>query len=249
MVRSSLAMMTVALATTACGSASEALGRAAMQRASTDLTCTELDYEAIGAGGVVVHGCGRQLTYTCISTARGPIVCTPEGQARGYVAPPALPADPRGIVPAVASCDLSPGSEILVVIGVEGDLLRFEVVGATPAQQACARDAVASLHIPGGSDATSITVTTPSVAAPPPTPSDVEPRVRALIDGARAGIVACMGGPTAVVGEWAADGSLSVHLPAGRAGSAEDGCVRAAAQGLRVDPAPGASGSVLHAVQ
>jgi hypothetical protein len=92
----------------------------------------------------------------------------------------------------------------------------------------------------------------PAVAAPvvSATPSDVQARIRAMVAARRETILLCNGGAaTAVVADWTADGVLTIRLPDARAGTPEDGCVRESAAGARIDPAPGAAGSLLHPVQ
>jgi hypothetical protein len=237
-------------------------GEAAAGRGTADLECTTVEYDYLGAGGVRVYGCAVALTYTCTTTIvsqRHDVVCVPQGQPRPYTAPAPSSAasdaaDGIGLRELVAPCQLALGTHVSFYIGVEGDILELDVPGATDDQRACVETAIERAAIPAGADAQHFAIDVappaPPAASAPAARDGIEASVRASIDGVHAAIVACAGGGTvAVVGEWTADGALTVRLPDARVGTPEDGCVRAAAAGLRVDPAPGSVGAVLHAVQ
>jgi hypothetical protein len=75
----------------------------------------------------------------------------------------------------------------------------------------------------------------------------VENAARALADARRDAILACTdGSAVAVTVTWSATGDVGFSLTGTRAGTAADGCVRAAARGARIDPPPTTAGSLLH---
>ncbi|MFO0681757.1 MAG: hypothetical protein U0234_06890 [Sandaracinus sp.] len=94
-------------------------------------------------------------------------------------------------------------------------------------------------------------------AVPPPPPSattatpaspEAEAAIRAGLDARRADVFACtQHDPTVVRVTYAADGTLEIHLAGGLAGSAEEGCVRAALSGVRA-PESATGGAVLHLI-
>jgi hypothetical protein len=85
--------------------------------------------------------------------------------------------------------------------------------------------------------------------APPEAAADGSALARALIDAHAAAILACVGeDAVGLSAAWTADGTITVSLRGSRAGTAEEECVRAAVGTLRIEPAPGAPGSVIHAV-
>ena len=227
--------------------------RAALDRAASTFGCPRASIGStyLGGGGVAVSGCGQRQSYTCVRTGGG-TVCQPDGPPTGTYVAPAESGDHRGdreeILAALAPCGLAPGSGIDVVIGAPGDVLRIDAVGEA---QTCAEGALRHHAFASRPDAERVNVVVPSVTAPAePTPSAPETSVRAMIIARRESILLCNGGaPTAVVGEWTPDGLVTLRLPDARAGSAEDGCVRATAPSERLSPAPGAAGSLLHPVQ
>lgn len=81
----------------------------------------------------------------------------------------------------------------------------------------------------------------------PPT-SGREAVVRAGLDARRGDVLACASRPSVVVrATYASDGSVVFGLNGELAGSPEEGCVRAALDGVRVEP--GEAGVVLHLVR
>lgn len=79
--------------------------------------------------------------------------------------------------------------------------------------------------------------------------SDADTTLRALLDQHRAPVLACVGTPSvAIAASFTADGAVTVALRGPLAGSQEESCVQAALRTIRLDPAPGAPGSLLHAV-
>lgn len=234
-----------------CGGTQHAYEDAALDRGSVAMSCPRrvMGSSYSGGGGVVVNGCGQSQSYTC-ARAHAAAVCSPDGPVTGtYVAPLAeglvvAGPDRDQILAVVASCGLAPGEHIVVTIGAPGDVLRA-------ATSACAQDALRRHTFAARPDAEVVEVVVPSLTpAPASTAAGPEVLARAIVDSLRDSILLCNGGaPIAVVAEWTADGALTVHLPDAHAGSAEDGCVRATAAGMRIDPAPGAAGTVLHALR
>jgi hypothetical protein len=88
----------------------------------------------------------------------------------------------------------------------------------------------------------------PSPPAPSMPASDSS-AIRALLDANREVILACLDKPpVGLVATYAEDGSLTVSLRGEKQGSAEEQCVKAALQGLRV-PATGSEGTVIHVLR
>jgi hypothetical protein len=241
---------------------------AARLRGSAALACPDraLGARYLGGGGVVIEGCGMTQSYTCTTTivaTRHDVVCQPDGPPSGThvdapaeQAPASDSADVGRARAAIARCGLAPETTVAIYVGVEGDLLRVEEPRGE-SDRACIDEALRGVTFATRSDAELVTfpVAPPAPAAAPapvtpPTPdAGTETAARRAIDAMHDAILACTGGAAiAVVGDWTDDGALTIHLPDARAGTAEDGCVRAAAAGARVDPAPGQAGSVLHAL-
>lgn len=224
---------------------------AALARAQTELACprSELTGEFLGGGGVVVRGCGLSRSYTCLRR-----LCQPDGAAVGaHAASDAVPVpteDQRAGNAAVAACTIAPGAHIVFYVGVDGTVLRVESGDDPAGARACVEQALTSVTFATREDADRVEIAIASPVTQLDTTPTPEPLVRVLIDARRDSILLCNGGqPTAVVGEWTAEGAVSLRLPDARVGSPEDGCVRATATGARIEPAPGVAGSLLHPVQ
>jgi hypothetical protein len=231
---------------------------AAASRAAIALSCPPdaVSAEYLGGGGVTTRGCGQTQSYTCSTTIvarQREASCVPDGPPQGTHVDPGLTDDQRVVFGVVSTCPGMAGATVSLDIGVEGDVLRCAT--SQPSVRECACESVSHLRFTERSDAAHVEVLVPAAAPqeivtpPPPTPSATDALVRARIDSLHDAILACTGGAaTAVVGEWSTDGSLLVHLQGARAGTPEDGCVRAAAAHERLDPPPTASGSVLHPI-
>ena len=252
-----------------CGGASPY--DAALARGHAELACSRERLVAIdlGAGGVRVSGCGQARSYTCVAR-RGGTVCQPDGPITGTrivdsasVAESAVwgtrvvaingdaEGDASAAREALAICPEPSGAAyVTIVIGVSGDVLRLDVQGD---DDGCFERALRAAHFLERGEAESIVIDisapiAPSLSAATPTPSG-DAAARAAVNGLRDAILSCTSGaPVAVVAEWTAAGALTIHLPADRVGSPEDGCVRACASGIVLTPVPGTSGSVLHPV-
>lgn len=265
------------LLSTSCTRRASAFDLAARARARVALRCPDesLTIAEIGGGGMDALGCGLHQTYTCVAAGRQGVVCAPDGAPTGSYEPPPPPpstppsafgdAGPDGarVLEAAAACSVPAYTAVRVGIGVNGDLLALTVEPPGPEGE-CLEERLREIRfetrpdleyvevsIPSAPSAAVPTEIVPSAAAPTTTSTTagVEALARARVDGLRDAILACTSGATtAVIAEWTADGALTVHLPDARAGTPEDGCVRAAASGARLDPAPGTSGSVLHPV-
>lgn len=258
MKRAAFAIVLASIA--GCGTTGAAYERAALARGAVALSCPRSDVTTmyLGAGGVEVRGCGQRQTYTCVTTANG-VVCAPDGAPDGaFVAPShdgARGTEADRILMVLEPCGFAPGAEIDVFVGAPGDVLRVDAPSDPPGRADCARGRLASERFASRADAERVVVVIPAAPSAEPTASAVEANAtgeasaRSAIDAAHDAILACNGGAAiAVVGDWAPDGALTVHLPDARAGTPEDGCVRAATSGARLDPAPGVAGSVLHAL-
>lgn len=265
-----LLLLVVVGAAAGCHRGRSALELAARARARVALRCPDerLSVAEIGGGGWDALGCGLHQTYTCVDTRGSGVVCSPDGAPSGtYQAPPPgafADASPDGarILEAASACQVPPYTTLHVGVGAVGDILVFTADPPGP-ETACVEHRLNEGHFESRRDLEYIDVTVPAPATTttvaaeiiPSAPvaatgSDAEAAARATVVRLRDDILACTGATTtAVVAEWAADGALTVRLPDARAGTPEDGCVRAAANGARLDPAPGTAGSVLHAVQ
>ncbi|MFO0684138.1 MAG: hypothetical protein U0234_18945 [Sandaracinus sp.] len=254
------------LLSTSCTRRASAFDLAARARARVALRCPDesLTIAEIGGGGMDALGCGLHQTYTCVAAGRQGVVCAPDGAPTGHYEPP--PPTPTGdggpegvrVLEAAATCALPAYTAVRVGIGVNGDLLALTVDPPGPEGE-CLEQRLREIRFETRPDLEYVEVSippAPSDAAPTeiippatPTTTSVDALARARVDGLRDAILACTSGAaTAVIAEWAADGALTVRLPDAHAGTPEDGCVRAAASGARLDPAPGTSGSVLHPV-
>lgn len=266
----------LAVALGACGAyapSDDAYARSVRARASAELGCPEaaLAAHSMGAGGYVVSGCGRRQTYTCVTQMRGwgfgahrEVVCAPDGVAQASASASAEPEpsatshqDARIAVAAIASCPpVEEESTVELTIGPAGTATRIETHGIPAATGACYANALQHALYPLRQTAEVVRIRIHAHAASgtassaPATDPAAEAAARQAIDELRTAILACSSGqPIAVTGEWTTSGALTLHLTGDLAGSAQEGCMRAAASGVVLSPAPTAAGSVLHAVR
>ncbi|MGE3634987.1 MAG: hypothetical protein AB7P00_34115 [Sandaracinaceae bacterium] len=88
-----------------------------------------------------------------------------------------------------------------------------------------------------------------SSSTPAPAPAGIESMIRDGLDARRDDVLACVSRDrVAVRAAYAADGTVTLSLSGELAGSAEEGCVRAALDGVRV-AATDAGGVIIHLVR
>jgi hypothetical protein len=251
------------LGATACAGS---LDRIIRSRASSDLGCpaTEIEVRHTGGGGVRARGCGLTATYVC--TQRGTTTCVREG---GEVV--AIGAGERtddsvyraleAARPALTACLPGAGAlRVRMTIDISG-----RVTYATPADEAsettercveaafsdvsidepAARPRTVTVRVPAGwREGTELTT-----EAEPSGDAAAEDALRAAIDAQRDSVLACVGTTTVALGlAYATDGSVVVSLRGALSGGDEERCVRAVLRDVRLDPAPSAAGSLIHAI-
>lgn len=238
--------------------------QAVVARARVALNCSAVLANPIAAGGWLASGCGLEQSYTCVGRGRD-LVCMPEapprpvrlGASTGTRAAPTRPLDAADLQLAMSALVGCPRSDadgtIVLTLGQAGEVQRVETPGLSTATATCVVQALRLAHFAVRSMAEQRSIPVRSsedFAADTTSTAHGESAARAFIDGMRSAILGCTGGTTtAVVISWTAQGALSLRLPDARAGTTEDTCVRAAAPGAQLIPAPGEAGSVVHVVQ
>jgi hypothetical protein len=148
----SIALVFVALA--ACGHDGSYL-RAAIDRASTELECGAdvVTAREIGGGGIVVSGCGRQRSYTCLAN-RHRVVCAPDGAITTVSA--ATPSPPSATPPtsielldmalvriALFACPVPPAPVALtVVVNASAQVERIDAPDLAAPTRTCVETAI-----------------------------------------------------------------------------------------------------------
>lgn len=142
---------------------------AAIARARGTYGChgPEVTAEETGGGGVIVHGCGERLSYTCVRTGWS-VTCVPDApvwaggeQSFGSGRPPeesparTLDGDEAIVVAAIADCGpIDRPAVLTVAIGIEGDVLQMDAEELPPSVRRCVTDTVQRLTFDRRGDAT-----------------------------------------------------------------------------------------------
>lgn len=261
-------VLALMLVSAGCGGSSGRFRDAVRGRAATSMSCPDahIDVTELGGGGFLAAGCGRRQSFTCLTTRTSwarDIVCTPDSPVTttGGEEAPSTRADDDEVVRAVAAgCDIDRSAVVVVHVTPDGRPERVETGALTGASGTCVATELQRTRFlarPSPEVARVEVTPTPFAAAASDAPSHshagastaAELVARAHVDALRDAILACTSSNAAAVeAAWSADGTLTLRLPEARAGTPEDGCVRALSSGLSISPAPGTAGSVLHPV-
>ncbi|UJR80229.1 hypothetical protein [Sandaracinus amylolyticus] len=251
--------------------------RLSIERASREIPCRREDLvvEDLGSGGYRVVGCGSVMTYTCLGNGFGGGVC--ELNERRYperdLAPPVHRGDTwtdgqvrelrATIHDEIMRCvpEGTDSVRLQLALSPRGEVRRIGRSQVDAAAGRCIDDALSRAQMLGTASEQRVVVMdfqrTQSVAAAPaavtPMPATVpvgpDGAARAAVDTRAPSILACVEAEAiAMQVSWTAEGRLDVLLRGDRQGTPEESCVRAIVQQLTI-PAPGAAGTIVHAVQ
>jgi hypothetical protein len=247
-------------------------------RAAADFSCpaSEVTATAIGAGGVRASGCGQVATYVCIEDRAGRVTCERESEIASLAPPRSDESVMRALAiarPALDAC-LPPGeTRIRFTLDPSGAVTHAwpsDPAGRTASacvtgafhgvrvdeRAAEARTATVRLSPRRGATTVIAGAEDPQIEAGPSTSPasatdarDAEGSLRAALSRRRSAILACVGTDSVALSiAYTALGDLSIGLRGALAGSDEEECVRAALSDVRMEPAPGTAGSLIHAV-
>jgi hypothetical protein len=239
-------------------------GARAIERAEREIPCSRqsLVIEELSAGGYRIEGCGVVATYTCVRQ-----LCVPdrmersgaEGAVAGDASPPWSDREAREIARRVRD-DLAPCAAAPVGMTVEvmptGRVRRVSSAATlSELQLSCVDSHLERLQLGVRVSQTrrldlELGPSAPAPAPPiAPSPGSADTAARAAVDRRGPAILACVDAPAlALEVSWSAEGRLDALLREPHRGTPEEACVRAAVQAL-VIPAPGAPGTLVHAVQ
>lgn len=238
---------------------------------------SEVTVSGIGAGAVRARGCGQTATYVCRGGWGAPALCVHDDDATRAVGSGPPRSDEsmmRALAVARVALDecLPPGAtRIRFTVDETGAVTYAAVADAeTGGPTACIESSFRGVRIdepaaaartatvrvmPRQPSAATIAsaeegpIEAPSSDAPRDEGTGHETSLRAAVTMRRAAILACVGVETAALAiAYTAAGDLSISLRGSLAGSDEEECVQAALADVRMDPAPGAAGSLIHAV-
>jgi hypothetical protein len=148
-------------------------------------------------------------------------------------------------------------------ISARGQLRRVGQSRFAPELAACIDRALASAQMPGsvgesrsvvlqfrrGATAAEPEATAPADGTPPASALTPEAAARGAIDTRAAAILECVQADAlSMQVSWSSAGQLDALLRGDRQGTPDEGCVRAIVQQLTI-PAPGATGTIVHAIQ
>ncbi len=193
----------------------------ARDRANAVLDCTSVEMTKIEDNHYRAEGCGRTIELLCTASE---------------LEPECIAMRPRGEGPARLS-----------EVGAGGEQ---EPETAAPTGDDILREQAAMLEEadPDADDDAPLRVPPPPGAATPETSDAVtesEAQIRRGLDARRDDVLACAERNSVVVTvAYAVDGSVSISLAGDLRGTPQEGCVRAALQGVRV--AAGQTGVVMH---
>lgn len=257
--------------TPGCASGSSMLRR----RAASDLGCdaSRVHVASLGAGGYRASGCGRARTYTCVNAT-----CIGDSEVTSIPASAGRATTPGDLLvqrtwEAMRACLGESDGDLTLDVAIDeyGSIRPIEIherVG--PHEASCISRVARDASDAAWASAVRLTLVFPAERPPPaaplespqeitavpseqpaPSPRASEPPdLRARVDARGAAIVACVGDVEVVplVVEWTAEGTVTAHVR-GREGSAEEACVQALLDGERLDPPPGATGTLVHVVE
>ena len=191
----------------------------ARDRANAVLDCTSVEMTKIEDNHYRAVGCGRTIELLCTASE---------------LEPECIAMRPRGAGPSrLAAIGAGGENEPARPLPTGDDILREQAAMLEPADPDADDDA--PLRIP-----------------PPPTQPEEsnavtasEAQIRRGLDARRDDVLACADRNSVVVNvAYAIDGSVSINLAGDLRGTPQEGCVRAALQGVRV--VPGQTGVVMH---
>lgn len=191
----------------------------ARDRANAVLDCTSVEMTKIEDNHYRAEGCGRTIELLCTASE---------------LEPECIAMRPRGEGPARLSEVGAGGEQEPETPAPTGDdILRQQAAMLEEADPDADDEAPLRVPPPPGADTESDAVT------------ESEAQIRRGLDARRDDVLACADRNSVVVNvAYAVDGSVSISLAGDLRGTPQEGCVRAALQGVRV--AAGQTGVVMH---
>lgn len=247
----------------------------AMQvRAASEIGCLERNVDIVRMPGNAyrARGCGRDLIYVCAQGGWGPtcvLQSSSERQTTRRSAAPttAVPTEwsNEAVLNLLTRLETStracvPDERLPLAVELEimpDGSVRHRGVQLTtlaPLEAECMSAALRDARATGRAAAprTAVLRVAPRAAGGErveQAEDQVGASVRRQLDTIAEGILACVdASAVAVAASWTTSGEVTLSLRGDRAGTPEEGCVRAAASRVHLEPPPTTAGALIHAV-